>query len=697
MAVAEGAMFRLVVSTALLGGAGVTVWLVAGATGLRDVLSSFTLAGAVLPAAFLLLGTLIATARLKVVALDLGYPLSFRDAAAALGMGQVGGSLFFQIAGQLIGRAAILSTRNVSTDATVLLTGYERIVGALVGVTLAFSGALHLFGRVTLDLANAAGGLPKIVAVGILAVALGYLLAWGPLARRTLAALAGKGAFAKLARVFALSVAIQIATLLGYVSAAHMLVPEVPLDQLAAASAIIMLAASLPISLGGWGVREVSAMVALGAIGVPAAAAVTVGAMVGVLSLGAAAGLALASVSSATFQRMPPSPVAPIDYGAIIDFLVPLCAATAVFFQVYVPLREGLVNVNLADPFAILGGSLALVRMRMLWPRGISLWLLAMSVVVLLGWVNGLLSFGWHEWAATKFFGWFVLLGYAACGAMIAARYDGLRLLLLTFVSAAVAVCIVEYAIFAAASVGFDGGPRVAVGLSQNRNAFAFILILALAALFVVRPRWFTVCRSFILAVIVLTNSRAGFATAAVTGLALAIADPQSRRSIGAVIVAACGLLLILHGPLSSAWASTHIIAGIVLYDPNSMAERLGSIRGGWELFLNHPIIGAGLGAHAYQTAKAGTLMVIHSTPVFILAEFGLIGFAIALGCVAAALRLAWSAPREPRVLLLLALTALTVMGTAHEVLYQRAFWLLLGAGVAAAWRPETRLPDQPV
>jgi O-antigen ligase len=75
---------------------------------------------------------------------------------------------------------------------------------------------------------------------------------------------------------------------------------------------------------------------------------------------------------------------------------------------------------------------------------------------------------------------------------------------------------------------------------------------------------------------------------------------------------------------------------------------------------------------------------VIHSTAVWLLAETGFIGFAV-FG--AAGLRLLAEAVRcraEPAALmLLLTLCAFGVISMAHEMLYQRAIWLLLGAMLA--------------
>ncbi len=63
--------------------------------------------------AALVLGVLLAAVRVKLVADDLGYRLAWRDALSALGLSQLGGAVFFQLAGQLIARGAYLSKRGI--------------------------------------------------------------------------------------------------------------------------------------------------------------------------------------------------------------------------------------------------------------------------------------------------------------------------------------------------------------------------------------------------------------------------------------------------------------------------------------------------------------------------------------------------------------------------------------------------------
>ena len=96
--------------------------------------------------------------------------------------------------------------------------------------------------------------------------------------------------------------------------AAHTLSPQTSIPNLIAASAIVMFATSVPISLAGWGMREMSAVVGLGAIGVPAHAALTAAVMIGIGAL-LVVGV-FAAISLPEFQGQEaagPGPIQPID------------------------------------------------------------------------------------------------------------------------------------------------------------------------------------------------------------------------------------------------------------------------------------------------------------------------------------------------------------------------------------------------
>ena len=116
--------------------------------------------------------------------------------------------------------------------------------------------------------------------------------------------------------------------------------------------------------MGGWGLRELSAVVALQLIGLSSASALVVALMIGLMSLAVLAAIAVAFMIADTKPATPAihAPSKTPDYAAALDWLIPLAVATAVFFQIHVPTAGGKLNVNLADPVVLVGAALFVLR-----------------------------------------------------------------------------------------------------------------------------------------------------------------------------------------------------------------------------------------------------------------------------------------------------------------------------------------------
>lgn len=685
---------------------------------------SFTALG--LAATALLAGALLAAARVRLVADDLGYRLTWREALAALGLGQIGGAAFFQIAGQLIARGAYLSRRGLPVEATVVMVGYERLLAFGVSVFLAGAGAWHIFGRIAFDLAQGGDVFVKLIAGLALTVAAGAWLGWGRTALDAIAArreAAGRHApdrpvrsgslTGRVGRSLLLSVAIQLMTASAYVLLAGSLAPGVSTLDLLAASVVVMLAASLPVSLAGWGVRELSAVLALGAVGVPPAAAFLAAILIGIGSLLVVAPMAALALTGRQPDRQGsrrPS-ADDVNYGLLIALAGPLAVAATVFFHVHLPTEAGGLNVTLSDPLAVLCGALLAVRLvqRRSWPEwrlsGLSIHAGLATAALCLSLLLGAYRFGWTDWALiNKFLGWFVLLAYAATGALIvsAAGQRGMRIFLCAFAAAGAAVAILEFALIAAAGAGASLSRELletdAVGFARNRNAFAFqmLMVAAVAAALARTRQLLSIALGAVaLAALWYAASRAGWIAGAVLLLLGVSIRALSLRQIVLMLAGAAGIVLAiavfaegaswmlgldpahrLHGRLPSA-----------IPNESTVAERMQSLVGGFALFREYPIFGAGLGAYIEgEIRNTGIPLVIHATPLWLLAETGLVGFLVFLIPVLRLLRLELLRPEkdEPAKLLVLALFAFGVMALAHEMLYQRTLWLLLGAALAA-------------
>jgi hypothetical protein len=670
----------------------------------------------------LLLNALAASLRFQVLAKDMGYGLDYRQAMLAVGAGALGGALFFQIAGQLIARSAILGRFKVSPASVVFLTGYERIISAIVSGLFALAGVYILFGGISIVQPVASLTLVKILVGLTLAALAGAAIGFPALASRMTAAMARRGFVAATLRIGALSVLVQLPMMAAYLILILTLSPQVPIVAAFGATALVMFAASIPISFAGWGIREVSAVVALGAIGVDPAEALVTAVIIGAGSL-----LAMAVITFASTRRgMEPSAGTQIernDYGAqnlsyerSLLLFVPLMIATLIPFQLFVPIGNSFLNVNLADPLALIaGGAVLFLALRQSQPQfwmqnPVVIALAGMTLAITLALAIGVYSFGWTSWAITnRFAGWFVLLCYFAAGTMITQRFGvtGLRMLGLTLASAIAAIALLDLVLFA---INF-AGIRIPVGLlarpiegfAQNRNAFAFQLLVALALVVIfARDARIRIAMVLILSAgLLVAGSRAGwgaFVILSAIGLYLRMI---SGRELLAIVLLCVGLGL---ASLAAEQYGTGSIYRTVLAPQSlTIVERLYSISGGWDLFVAHPVFGAGLGAFIHQElVQNGRALVIHSTPIWMLAELGLVGTALfVVPAIALAIKCISLAQHGNRAALLL-LFVFGIFGTmalVHDLLYQRLLWLLLGAGtplVLAASVPTKAIARSP-
>ena len=684
------------------------LWLVYrgfGGTGIGRSFASLSIATVIGAALALLLSSLFAGLRVRSIAAGFGYHLSVRDAVATVSLGQIGGALFFQIFGQVAARSSYLSRRSIPFAGTVLVTTLERIAAALVSFVLAIVGALYLFRHLTFDLASG-GELIRLV-IGVTLVMAAVLWQWRQNVRAFITGITAADVV-RAAHAVGYSLTIQFATMAAYVVLGHTLAPSIELLDLAAASALVMFAASIPISFAGWGVREMSAVAALGAVGMPGDASLTVAIVVGVLSLvcAGALGALTARHHTASPAAAAPAPAAN-NVGAasrpdmLLSALVPVFAVLFVFFQVFLPTQSGAINVNLADPFAIVGGIMLLLAARHGAPRWrlsyINLHVALCTLAITAALVIGASRIGWTQWAVTnKYLGWFVLLAFGATGAL-GARL-GLRRLLDTFAIAGGTIAALQVGVVVLGLLRVIPPQSTVDGFAQNANAFGFqCLMLIAVALAQSRPR--PVLVALALTAIFLTGSRAAVGAACVVLVTSLIFVPKSSIPVAKGVAGfACLVVLLFFAPLiphllggiKGLWGAQGLsgLAGanlLIAERGSSDNEHWVSLEAGLRMFMDHPLFGGGLGVFIHDWPGKVPL-VIHSTTVWLLAEFGLVGTAIFL---IPAIRLFIGEAKRfhcndaAGYLIILIIAGLASMSLFHELLYQRTFWILLGAALA--------------
>jgi O-antigen ligase len=659
----------------------------------------------------------------------LGVSMDRRTSAYAFALGNLASQFLLNIIGQSLTRAVVLQGAGVPMSATVAATYLERLIAlATVGLGAAVS-ALILFGSFGFELHN--GG------AYLLSVALAVASTLAVAGSRGLTAATGTDELRNMLRTtgrlmpaLGISLAAHLAMFVAYVVLVRSFAPAIDMAKLAPAIVIVMFAAGLPVSWAGWGLREFGAVYAFSAIGVPTEAAVIVAVTVGAMSLLIALAAGGAVVADAWVRpggRATASPrnggmtgsmaraLAPSD--PILLWTIGILTACLVFFQLRVPSGNGEITINAADPLAITALFFAAVfartdRFLELYPRLVLQSVCGLAAALTVGLLVAWLGAGVSEWALlNRMLGFLFLLGYAAVPGLIIliAGERGRAILADTFVTAAAVICVVQVVAYlihlhvTPLPVDFFGylfdRSGQLEGYAQNPNAFAFQLLTALSLLIGApsagSKRLMSSGRllgaAVILMTLALSRSRAGIVCGlAAVALALGLTMlPRrsfgSRRSLAVAVIVCVALAVIavafwetiahvLVEPFNRAWRP---------HADESDAQRWQSTVLGLQVWLQHPVFGGGLGTFLLDRETAGLpAIVIHSVPVWFLAEMGLVGCAAYVFFVGSLTYCSIFALREPASCargLLILVAVFVLMGLVHDVFFQRTFWFVCG------------------
>jgi hypothetical protein len=651
--------------------------------------------------------------------------LDRRTSAYAFALGNLASQFLLNIIGQSLTRAVVLQGSGVPMSATVAATYLERLIAiATIGVGAALS-ALALFGSLGFELQE--GG------AYLLSIALAVSSVLGIVGLPRFAAAIGRAEFlamlrtaGRLAPAVLVSLAAHLAMFAAYAVLVRAFVPDIGWAKLAPAIVIVMFAAGLPISWAGWGLREFSAVYVFSAIGVANELAVIVAVLVGAISLMIALAAGAAVVVDAWRRPKLARAAAPAKQGMagalapsdpILSWAIGILAACLIYFQLRLPTGSGDFTINAADPLAITALFFAAVfaatdRFLALIPR-LALWgACAILAVLVLGTVVAWLGPGLSRWAVVnRLAGFLVLMGYAAIPALVVmhAGARGRTVLCETFAAAAVVICVVQLLAYAfhlyvrPLPADFFGylfaRSRELEGYAQNPNAFAFQLLMTFAVFVGLLQSglaratlpWWLAGAAVLLATELLTRSRAGIVcTFGAVALAVLLRVVPARfLSARRVLLAAlaAGIVLAVLGlvfwgtvdrliitPFNATWRP---------YAGDSDALRWQSTALGLEAWRQHPLLGGGLGSFLLARESAGlTALVIHSVPIWFLAEMGLVGLAAYVFFVGSLLAVGLSALRHDAPYargLLVAVAVFVVMSLVHDLFFQRAFWFVAG------------------
>lgn len=638
-----------------------------------------------------------------------GMGLSLRLSLAASMAGNLAGLFFIPLLGQVAGRQLVLQRYGVPSVINSSLSAYERIVVAISSALLALVGAVALFGtEVSLELLEGFNFLEVILAAAI-AGFLNYKFFGRKFERQLVEKLFNAKNLERLAEVMGLGLIGQLLMLSAFVVCFHVVAPQISWLNLFYAAAIVSFAASMPISVGGWGVRELAAVFVMGKLGVPASDAVAASVVVGLCStlvVLIVAPLLTARSSDTLCHKVVFVPVrgAPIQEDFAF-WLLGFAVVVGVFFQVHLVLPNGEINVNVADPFALFSlGSLALhclfLRELPSWRiPAINRFILILVSVLVIGFVNGWTKIGLTQWAlGGKLFGAVVLLGYLSAGYLITRQFGshGLYRIAQTIVVVAFVIVIFQLSIRAGKYV--QGTPIQAnfEGFAANRNAFAFQLVCAISLLLghaaACRQSWYLILGLSVLCFgILLTGSRTAIGVVFVLIAIGVVFEKRGRYQFLAAVLLSGGLyglvelMPLLSGELSGG-GGYHVSSQFS--DKGSDGVRWRANYEALQMWWSSPVFGGGLGVFLVEKEKVfGFPLQIHNSFLWVLAEFGLVGFVAALYGLWLFGRFfwverVWRGLPAGKSLALLVLSFL-MFSQMHEILYQRMLWLLIGACLA--------------
>ncbi len=499
--------------------------------------------------------------------------------------GHLGSLVLIQLVGQIAGRQSILAAHGLRPATLALTTLIERALVAGVGLAGFLGGVLTVFSTDILDdILNQVQILP-LLGAALLAALVSFVVAGTRIEKALVSRLLARRTGLLLIGSALLSILGWAAMLGAFVVILRAVAPQVGLVDAFAASAIVSFAAALPVSINGWGVRELAAIWAFGQLGVGPADAAVASVTVGVLSTLAILGLSpvllvrRAGVLAPTDAAPAAQAEAEAEAGAgatanparkLADvagaWILGLATSVLIFFQFHSQVRDTPINLNLADPIALL--ALTVLALHAITDRRVPdfrvRWMIPAlglcTAVIVLSFARGVIDFGVTSWALNnRLLGWVILMGYLSAGAYLVAigGRAGQRRLVETLLFTLAVVVLVETTMrtLALSELIRLNTSAIFQGFSGNRNAYAFAALITLALavpLLHVEGRrrlyvWAVrLSVGFAIFGVWASQSRAGIGTLALVLVYLMAVSPRTRRACLIGLAVAAGLVVFM-------------------------------------------------------------------------------------------------------------------------------------------------------
>lgn len=399
------------------------------------------------------------------------------------------------------------------------------------------------------------------------------------------------------------------------------------------------------------------------------------------------------------------------------------------------------IRLNAGDLLLPLTGAAilySLLKKNSLWPQwdvpGTWLWLAAISAIFTYALFNfHFLNDQWSPWALiNKYAGWYVLASYFCLGGWVAtnsspAKNKKFLKFFATFFTATAFAAIAFHAADMALPAGLKGWKILESAtykpldvLMGNRNAWMLLFIAASLLVYFhesmkkpLIPLWSTWLLWILIPFAFLYNSsRAGWLVFLACLPVIFFEDRNlfvkkflPALMIGAIIMASYAALN--KQSFLNDHKYYHLTHAIVKMNPE-MGPRTGNVlprkyqgdtvrkssyTDALALWLEHPVMGAGLGSVlARQQGAANNLRdIVDCTTLWLLAETGMAGNILFISFYCLSLTALWRRRNNPlQKSVFYILIAFGIMSLAHELLYTRFLWLLMGLALARSAAAES-------
>ncbi|MDR1350403.1 MAG: flippase-like domain-containing protein [Zoogloeaceae bacterium] len=242
--------------------------------------------------AWAVIGVLVASGlNLQVVSFRLWRLLAYFGVRLPFGLvykanlqGQFASLFLVSLIGQVVGRYWVLRGHEMSSVAVTTLTLIERVVMLLVGGGLCLFGMARLLDDGSISVFLDETAFVPFFATAFLGVAVSLWAGGSKFEKRLITQMYSRKSMSNFLETIVITFLAYGLMLGAFVLAGKSLAPDVEFMDLLAAAAITSFAASMPISIGGWGARELTAVFAFGQVGVPASSAMAVSILIGLCS-----------------------------------------------------------------------------------------------------------------------------------------------------------------------------------------------------------------------------------------------------------------------------------------------------------------------------------------------------------------------------------------------------------------------------